>query len=123
MIHNVTNTKFHLLTPHTTKIESTAADVEKKPSTSHRQDQIVIYPDDQAGAKDIVELVVQSLNEFISPINTHLKFEFHEELKEYYVTIIDTLSNEVIKEIPPKKVLDMYAAMAEYLGLLVDRKI
>ena len=42
---------------------------------------------------------------FLTPLDTSLKFEFHEELNEYYVTIVDNTSNEVIKEIPPKKCL------------------
>lgn len=74
-------------------------------------------------AKEILEEVVNSLNDFLGPTNTHLKFEFHEKLKEYYVTIVDNHNNEVVREIPPKRLLDMYAAMTEYLGILVDRKI
>ncbi|WP_421381440.1 flagellar protein FlaG [Bacillus salacetis] len=73
--------------------------------------------------KEEVQQVVKGMNEFLSATNTHIKFEFHEELKEYYVTIVDNTSNEVVKEIPAKKVLDMYAAMTEFVGLLVDKKI
>lgn len=67
--------------------------------------------------------VVQKLNEFIEPLRTNLKFILHDELNEYYVTIVNPLTNEVIKEIPPKKFLDMYAAMAELMGLMIDEKI
>jgi flagellar protein FlaG len=67
--------------------------------------------------------VVNSINDFLKDSNTHLKFNFHDDLHEYYVTIVDDTTNEVIKEIPSKKLLDMYAAMTEYLGLLVDRKV
>ncbi len=74
-------------------------------------------------SKDNIEKVVKSINDFLKPSNSHLKFEFHEELKEYYVTIVDDTTKEVLKEIPSKKLLDMYSSMKEYLGLLVDRKI
>lgn len=67
--------------------------------------------------------IVDSLNKFMKPANSSLKFEFHEDLNEYYVTVIDEVTQEVIKEIPPKKLLDMYAAMTEYIGLMVDKKI
>jgi flagellar protein FlaG len=73
--------------------------------------------------KEQLEKVVKGMNDFLKPTNTHLKFEFHDELKEYFVTIRDNETNEVVKEIPPRKLLDMYAAMTEYLGLLVDKKI
>jgi flagellar protein FlaG len=74
-------------------------------------------------SKENIEKVVTSINNFLKPANSHLKFEFHEDLKEYYVTIVDDSTKEVIKEIPSKKLLDMYSAMKEYLGLLVDKKI
>jgi len=70
-----------------------------------------------------VQTVVSKMNEFIEPLRTNLKFVFHDELNEYYVTIVHPKTNEVIKEIPPKKMLDMYAAMAELMGFFIDEKI
>ena len=65
---------------------------------------------------------VEAVNEFLVPLNSSIKFTFHEELQEYYVELIDKDTQEVIREIPPKKFLDMYAAMAEFMGLFVDKK-
>jgi flagellar protein FlaG len=73
--------------------------------------------------KEKLEEVVKGLNEFLQPSHTSIKFELHDELKEYYVQIVDERTNEVIREIPPKKLLDMYAAMMEFVGLIVDKKI
>ncbi|EDL63926.1 flagellar protein FlaG [Bacillus sp. SG-1] len=73
--------------------------------------------------KEDVQQVVKGMNEFLAASNTHIKFEFHDELQEYYVTIVDNKSEEIVKEIPAKKVLDMYAAMTEFVGLMVDKKI
>ncbi|WGG45223.1 flagellar protein FlaG [Rossellomorea sp. DA94] len=73
--------------------------------------------------KEKMQDVVHGMNEFLSASNSHLKFEFHDKLKEYYVTIVDDESQEVVREIPAKKILDMYAAMTEYVGLMVDKKI
>ena len=77
----------------------------------------------QVLTKEKTEKVIESMNDFLKESNTHLKFQFHDKLQEYYVAIVDDTTNEVIKEIPPKKLLDMYAAMTDYLGLLVDKKI
>jgi flagellar protein FlaG len=73
--------------------------------------------------KEKMQDVVQGMNEFLHASNTHLKFEFHEKLQEYYVTIVDEQTKEVVREIPAKKILDMYAAMTEFVGLMVDKKI
>ncbi|GGB55350.1 flagellar protein FlaG [Virgibacillus dakarensis] len=79
--------------------------------------------DETINNTDKVETVVSNLNEMMEPLQTNLKFVFHEELHEYYVTVVNPITDEVIKEIPPKKMLDMYASMAEFMGLLVDEKI
>lgn len=73
--------------------------------------------------KEQIEELVKGLNEFLTPVHTSLKFEFHEKLNEYYVAVINDNTKEVIKEIPPKKLLDLYAAMAEMMGIIVDKKI
>ena len=67
--------------------------------------------------------IVKGMNDFLSPTKTGLKFEFHEQLNEYYVTLVDENTKEIVKEIPSKKLLDFYAAMTERIGWLVDKKI
>ncbi|OKL36316.1 hypothetical protein BLL40_10480 [Domibacillus mangrovi] len=65
----------------------------------------------------------EQVNTFLQPTRTHVQFEYHDDLKEYYVVVVDDDSREVVREIPPKKMLDMYAAMTEFIGLLVDKKV
>ncbi|ALC82460.1 MULTISPECIES: flagellar protein FlaG [Bacillus] len=66
---------------------------------------------------------VQAANELLEPTQVHIQFELHEKLDEYYVKVINTKTDEIIKEIPTKKWLDFYAAMVEFMGFLVDRSI
>ncbi|WP_241657200.1 flagellar protein FlaG [Halobacillus salinus] len=77
----------------------------------------------QAEEKEKVKEVTDSMNEFLKPVHTTLKFQFHDKLEEYYVSIIDEETDEVIREIPPRKMLDLYASIAESLGIIVDHKI
>jgi flagellar protein FlaG len=83
----------------------------------------VLNAEEEMIPKEKIEEIVKGMNQFLQPSHTSLKFELHDELKEYYVQIIDERTNEVIREIPPKKLLDMYAAMMEFVGLVVDKKI
>lgn len=73
--------------------------------------------------KEQLNEVIESMNAFMLPTHTSLKFELHEELNDYYVTIIDDDTKEVVREIPSKKMLDMYATMKEFMGLVIDEKI
>nr|WP_232509588.1 flagellar protein FlaG [Parageobacillus thermoglucosidasius] len=74
-------------------------------------------------SKKKVEEVTNKLNEFLEIHNRSLKFILHEELKQYYVQVIDSDTNEVIREIPPKKLLDAFYTMQKFLGMIVDEKI
>lgn len=96
--------------------------VEGTPKIKEKSAEQQNHPQQQPHTKEKTEKVINSMNNFLKESNSHLKFKFHDELKEYYVTIVDDTTNEVIKEIPSKKLLDMYAAMTDYLGLLVDKK-
>lgn len=70
-----------------------------------------------------VEKAVEKVNEFMKPMETSIQFVLHEQLNEYYVKVINKETEEVIKEIPSKKMLDMYAAMAELMGLIINERI
>lgn len=101
--------------------------IERLQQRNMHQQQMVKDPDhskeDQMINKNEVKTVTDKMNDFLEPLRTNLKFEYHEELNEYYVTVINPLTNETIKEIPPKKMLDMYAAMVGFIGILIDEKI
>ena len=78
---------------------------------------------DNALSEELIQNHINTLNNYLEPTQTSLKFQLHDKLNEYYVQIIDTKTDEVIKEIPSKKFLDRYAATAELLGFMVDQKI
>lgn len=77
---------------------------------------------EEAITKEKVESIITELNDMTKPLRTNLQFKLHEKLNEYYVEVVNPLTDEVIKEIPPKQMLDRYAAMAEFMGLLVDEQ-
>ncbi|WLR41487.1 flagellar protein FlaG [Bacillus carboniphilus] len=52
-----------------------------------------------------------------------IQFEWHEGIGKYYVKVIDKETKEIVREIPPEKMLDMYAMMSEYFGLFIDQKV
>ena len=73
-------------------------------------------------AKETKELT-DGMNKFLESVDTELRFKMHDELHEYYVTIVDSKTDEVVREIPSKKLMDMHAEMKKFLGILIDRKI
>lgn len=54
--------------------------------------------------------------------HTQLSFKYHEDTNRISITVTDSDTDEVIREIPPEKMLDMLAKAWEMAGLLVDEK-
>ncbi|WP_245890147.1 flagellar protein FlaG [Rummeliibacillus pycnus] len=73
--------------------------------------------------KEIVQLTVNKLNQFAEIQNRNSKFVFHDGLKEYYVEVVNAQTDEVIKEIPPKKILDTYYELQKIFGKIFDEKV
>ncbi|ANU24606.1 flagellar protein FlaG [Planococcus donghaensis] len=73
--------------------------------------------------KEALNDKVDSMNKFLESATTNVKFQFHEELNVYYVQVVNSLTEEILREIPNKKFLDMYASMADLAGLMVDEKL
>lgn len=79
--------------------------------------------DTEGFSKDKLEKAVESINEFLQLDHTTSKFVFHEGLNKYYVHLVDTDTDEVIKEIPPERLLDAFYQMQKLAGMIVDEKI
>lgn len=73
--------------------------------------------------KEDLNTQVDSMNKMMETKNTGLKFNVHEELDRIYVQVVDKKTEEVVKEIPPEKFLDMISSMLDFMGLLIDERI
>lgn len=81
---------------------------------------------DQEVAPDKIKAAVDDLNKTAkqaSPMHhTQLSFKYHEDTNRISITVTDSDTDEVIREIPPEKTLDMLAKAWEMAGLLVDER-
>ena len=81
---------------------------------------------DQEVAPDKIKAAVDDLNKTVkqaSPMHhTQLSFKYHEDTNRISIAVTDSDTDEVIREIPPEKTLDMLAKAWEMAGLLVDER-
>ena len=81
---------------------------------------------DQEVAPDKIKAAVDDLNKTVkqaSPMHhTQLSFKYHEDTNRISITVTDSDTDEVIREIPPEQTLDMLAKAWEMAGLLVDER-
>ncbi|MCO7125020.1 flagellar protein FlaG [Sporolactobacillus shoreicorticis] len=73
-------------------------------------------------SKNQVGKLVDEANQILQSDVTELKYVYFEKLQTYYVQVQDVNTHQVIREIPPKKFMEMYAAIAEKLGLIVNHQ-
>ena len=69
-----------------------------------------------------IKNAVNKINKFLEGEGTHVRYQKHDVLNEMIISVIDNNTNEIIKEIPSKKILDMVAKLCEMAGILVDKK-
>ena len=73
-----------------------------------------------------VKEAVEDINKKIkqaSPLHhTSCSFKYHDDTNRISITVKNSDTDEVIREIPPEKALDMLAKAWEMAGLLVDEK-
>lgn len=65
---------------------------------------------------------VEELNRKMGHQNIEAQFGFHEKTNRVTIKIVDKDTNEIIREVPPEKTLDMIAKAWELAGLMVDEK-
>ena len=66
--------------------------------------------------------LIEKANKAINGGSRSFEFSIHEANKEIVVKVIDKDTNEVIREIPNEKILDMVAKMWEMSGIFVDER-
>lgn len=73
-------------------------------------------------SEKVVIDAIERANKAILGANTRFEFAIHDKTKEIMVKIINADTNEVIREIPPEKTLDMVAKMWEMAGIMIDER-
>ena len=73
-------------------------------------------------SEEFIKATVKDTNSKLRSTHTRCEFKYHEDTKRISITIRDQDTDEIIKEIPPEKSLEMVARMWELAGILVDEK-
>ena len=73
-------------------------------------------------SEKVVIEAIQKANKAISGGNMRFEFSIHEKTNEIVVKVFNSDTDELVREIPNEKVLDMVAKMCEMAGILVDER-
>ena len=64
--------------------------------------------------------IEQAINEYLKVTETDIQIEIDKETNQPIFKIVRTEDKEVIKEIPPKEVLDLFKRIKNMIGLLCN---
>ncbi|HHX60823.1 MAG TPA: flagellar protein FlaG [Epulopiscium sp.] len=71
--------------------------------------------------KLIIESIETANKKMLGP-KKEFEFAIHKQTKQIMVKVIDKETKEILREIPPEKVLDAVAHMCELAGIFMDEK-
>ncbi len=89
-------------------------------SQQQEQEQAGFVQKNKEVSSEQVKSAVDNINNQLR--RTSCSFKYHEETNRISITVRDKETDEVIREIPPEKALDMIAKAWELAGLMVDER-
>lgn len=72
-------------------------------------------------SKDQVQKLVDEAQDVLQRVNAQLSFKVHEGTGRTLVQVVEKDSKEVLRELPPEKMLDVIAGIWQWSGIAVDR--
>lgn len=115
-----------------TAVPKSAADVHLTQSVQNveksqiKQDQTAQMGDEQkiskSNSQEEMKKLIDQLNQSLNPFNTTLKFGFDNSSDDFYVSVIDTKSNRMLRRFPVEQAEALLPKMQEINGLIFDQK-
>jgi flagellar protein FlaG len=69
-----------------------------------------------------MDSLIEQLNKSLDPFSTTLRFGFDNSSKDFYVSVIDTQRNAVLRRFPLEQAEQLLPKMKEVTGILFDTK-
>lgn len=112
----------------TAKVAATqqAQSVQDIQKTQINQDKIAQQDSDaktqKVGSQEQMDKLIDQLNRSLDPFNTTLRFGFDNSSDDFYVSVIETQSNRMLRRFPLEQAEQLLPKMEEVTGILFDHK-
>jgi len=90
---------------------------------AEHQQQTNNQPKERKIDEDQLIKALDKANKSMQPFDRRFERSIHEKTNTLMVKVIDSTTGDVIRELPPEKLLDMVANMLEVAGILIDKKV
>lgn len=104
-------------------VRTNAVDESAGQAEQHKNQEPMAKPTWGDAERRQLDFAVESVNKALETEQRGLQFSVHEETSRIMVKVVDRNNNdEVIRELPPEKVLDMVAQLRKMIGVLIDER-
>lgn len=76
----------------------------------------------KVSSKEQMDALIDKLNRSLDPFNTAVRFGFDNSSDDFYVSVIDTQSNRMLRRFPLEQAEQLLPKMQEVTGILFDQK-
>lgn len=108
-----------------TELQSTQS-VQQMQKAQINQDKVSESNNEQKTAKvdsqEQMDKLIDQLNRSLDPFNTSLRFGFDNSSEDFYVSVIETKSNRMLRRFPLEQAEQLLPKIQEVNGLLFDQK-
>ncbi|MDF2537030.1 MAG: hypothetical protein K0S76_51 [Herbinix sp.] len=77
---------------------------------------------DKAAIENYLKTEINKANNKLKFTRTKCEFKYYEDINRVAIKVIDSDTEEVIREIPPEETLELVQKLWEFAGLLFDEK-
>lgn len=108
--------------------EASLADVrqartaQKSDATATQTEVAVDKPQGAETSRQQVEDAVKAVNDFLKPLNNSLQFNIDDDTGKTVVKVVDSSTQEVIRQFPSEEMLTIAKAIDKMKGLLIQQK-
>lgn len=81
-----------------------------------------VFPPAQPVTREAVAAAVQSANAYVQSVSTNLQFSLDEDTGRTVVKMIDTRTDEVLRQFPSEAMLAISRSIDRMQGLLINRE-
>lgn len=85
-----------------------------------------VQPDQEIIKEEEIQIsqVLDDLNDNINAIhNVGLEFSMHEDSGREVIKVVERETGDLVRQIPPKEILDLVVRMNELVGILFDERV
>lgn len=111
--------------PANTELHSTQS-VQQIQKAQIQQDKVAEINNEQKTTKvdsqEQMDKLIDQLNRSLDPFNTSLRFGFDNTSDDFYVSVVETKTNRMLRRFPVEQAEQLLPKMQEVNGLLFDQK-